>query len=245
MSNLQAQHQPEDFAQFLDSPEPLFLVGGQAVNLWALYYSEHTAELGPFVSHDVDILGNRLTLERIAKVAGAVPHFFPKRPPTNEVGVVMAKGIDGTPLIIEVLWHLHGISNEELQRVAYTVNIGSLGVAVRIPSPIALLQAKIANAAELPQAGRQDLRHVRILSSLMPAYLEDIHATAKSGKITQRQAVNNLEWLLATVASAKGRQVMQVLNIPLLSLFPQNREYAVSKWSAFMKIRLPQALGGE
>ena len=53
---------PEDFAGLLATKEPVLLVGGQAVNLWALYYHSHTAELAPFVSRDVDVLGDRETL---------------------------------------------------------------------------------------------------------------------------------------------------------------------------------------
>ncbi|MFW5803376.1 MAG: hypothetical protein ACOCWJ_05610 [Verrucomicrobiota bacterium] len=40
---------PEAFAKALAADEPLFLVGGQAVNLWGMYYWECTASLAPFV----------------------------------------------------------------------------------------------------------------------------------------------------------------------------------------------------
>ena len=54
-----APRPPEDFASLLATKEPVLLVGGQAVNLWALYYEARTVELAPFVSRDVDILGDR------------------------------------------------------------------------------------------------------------------------------------------------------------------------------------------
>src|SRR3954464_1402342 len=90
---------PEDFAPLLATKEPVLLVGGQAVNLWALYYESRTAELAPFVSRDVDVLGDRDTLTSLGKVAGTKPQFFPLRPPTNEVGVVIAKDPNGLPLL--------------------------------------------------------------------------------------------------------------------------------------------------
>ena len=34
---------PDDFAEFLEAKRPLILVGGQAVNLWALHYEKETA----------------------------------------------------------------------------------------------------------------------------------------------------------------------------------------------------------
>lgn len=40
---------PEDFAGLLATKEPVLLVGGQAVNLWALYYHSHTAKLAAFM----------------------------------------------------------------------------------------------------------------------------------------------------------------------------------------------------
>ena len=94
-----APRPPDDFARLLATKEPVLLVGGQAVNLWALYYEARTAELAPFVSRDVDVLGDRATLEELAKLAGTKPQIFPMRPPTNEVGVVIAKDAEGEPLL--------------------------------------------------------------------------------------------------------------------------------------------------
>ena len=81
---------PADFASALATAEPIMLVGGQAVNLWALYYHDQSMEFAPFVSRDADVLGDRATLEELAKLAGVKPQFFPLRPPSNEVGVTPA-----------------------------------------------------------------------------------------------------------------------------------------------------------
>jgi hypothetical protein len=103
MPSLPSEAEPrtlEDFAGLLATQEPLLLVGGQAVNLWALYYEPHTVELAPFVSRDVDVLGDRETLAALGRIAGTKPQFFPVKPPTNEVGVVIAKDARGLPLLI-------------------------------------------------------------------------------------------------------------------------------------------------
>src|SRR3954463_4092620 len=105
---------PADFANALAAPQPLLLVGGQAVNLWALYYEDRTRDLAPFVSRDADVLGDRATLEILGKLAGAKPQFFPHKPPTNEVGVVIARDATGAPLLIEVLRYIRGATNAEL-----------------------------------------------------------------------------------------------------------------------------------
>jgi hypothetical protein len=91
---------PEDFAPLLATKEPVLLVGGQAVNLWAVYYETRTVALAPFVSRDVDVLGDRETLEALGKLAGTKPQFFPVKPPTNEIGVVIAKDHNGLPQIL-------------------------------------------------------------------------------------------------------------------------------------------------
>lgn len=151
----------------LATPEPVLLVGGQAVNLWALYYDSRTADLAPFVSRDVDVLGDRETLELLGKIAGKKPQVFPMKPPSNEVGVVVAQARDGSPLLVEVLRSVHGVTKEELLTPCYTMAIGA--TQVKLPSPIALFQAKLANVADIFQDGRQDARHVQILVKLMPA----------------------------------------------------------------------------
>jgi hypothetical protein len=236
------ERQPEEFAAVLATDEPLFLVGGQAVNLWALYYRERTAGLAPFVSRDVDVLGDRETLLLIGKVAGVKPQFFTKGPATNEIGVVVATSPDGRPLPVEVLRYVHGIGNEDLCRPAYTIVLGASGVTVRVPGPVALLQAKIANLADLSQNGRQDARHVRILAQLMPAYLADLQASMAAGRLDERGMLDLLERLLAVVTPRKARRVLTDLTIPRRPLFSELEEVPPSKLSSFLTKRLPKAL---
>jgi len=231
---------PADFAGVLATKERVLLVGGQAVNLWALYYHSHTAELAPFVSRDVDVLGDRETLTALGQVAGAKPQFFPVKPPTNEVGVVIAKDSQGAPLLVEVLSSVHGVSNEELREPVYTVALGD--VLVQVPSPIALLQAKIANVADLAQSGRQDARHVMILAQLLPAYLRDMQRAAIAGGMPERQLIDYLERLLGVVTTAKAKMVLESLKIDPAGLFAGIGDQKLPKLASFLMKRLPRAL---
>ena len=231
---------PEDFAGLLATKEPVLLVGGQAVNLWALYYQSHTAELAPFVSRDVDVLGDRVTLTALGQVAGAKPQFFPVKPPTNEVGVVIAKDPHGLPLLIDVLRYVHGVSNEQLREPVYTVALGE--VQVQVPSPIVLLQAKIANVADIAQTGRQDARHVLILAQLLPAYLEDLQRVAIAGGITERQLIDYLERLVGVVTTAKARKVLLGLGLHPAGWFAALGNEELPKLAMFLDKRLPRAL---
>ena len=195
---------PEDFARLLATKETLLLVGGQAVNLWALYYHSQTAELAPFVSRDVEVLGDRETLTALGRVTGAKPQFFSVKPPTHAVGVLIAKDSQGLPLLIEVLRDVHGVSNEELREPVYTVALGD--VQVQVPSPIAILPAKIANVADLAQSGRQDARHMLILARLLPAYLRDLQRAALAGEMPERRLIDYLERLLGWSPSRRQRR---------------------------------------
>jgi hypothetical protein len=233
---------PADFAPMLATAKPLLLVGGQAVNLWALYYQERTAGLTPFVSRDADVLGDRETLKTLGKLAGAKPQFFPLRPPSNEVGVVITKDAGGQPLLIEVLRSVHGVTNEELREPIYTVAIGEGGVHVQVPGPIALLKAKIANLADLPQAGRQDSRHVIILTRLLPAYLGDLQKAASEGRIEERKFIGFLERLLAVLTSKNGQKAFAQLQIESRALFAGLKAGKLPKLQAFIEKRLPRAM---
>jgi len=234
---------PADFASILATEKPLFLVGGQAVNLWALYYENRVAALAPFVSRDVDVLGDRETLIMLAKTAGVKPQFFPLRPPTNEVGIIIAKDDNGMPLPVEVLRHIHGVTNDELRETVYTIVLAEGRVRVQVPGPIALLQAKIANVADLAQAERQDARHVRILAQIMPAYLTNVEASVAHGRMEERTLVDLLERLLSVVTDPKARKVLAELKISRQLLFAELQAKQQPKVQAFIAKRLPRALG--
>jgi len=231
---------PDDFARLLATKEPVLLVGGQAVNVWAMYYESRTTALAPFVSRDVDVLGDRETLTALGKVAGTKPQFFPVKPPTNEIGVVIAKDQQGLSLLIEVLRCVHGVTNEELREPVYTVALGE--THVQVPSPIALLQAKIANVADIAQAGRQDAHHVLILSQVIPAYLGDLQEAATGGRLEERKLIELMERLLASVTTTKSKKVFKQLELDASQLFAGLGHESLPKLRSFLEKRLTRAL---
>lgn len=234
---------PTDFADALATREPVLLVGGQAINLWALYYENRTKDLAPFVSRDVDVLGDRQTLTELAAVVGAKPQFFPLKPPSNEIGVVIAHDHDGEPLLVEVLRTVHGVTNEELRQSAFEMAIGANQVRVQVPSPITLLKAKTANVSDIAQTGRQDARHVVILAQLIPAFLDDLISATIQGRLSERELVNRLEALLTILTSAKGRKVFAALSLPAAALFRELKIASLPKVAAFVEQRLPRVIG--
>lgn len=242
----QPARRPDEFASYLRTPTPVLLVGGQAVNLWALYFRDVTDDLAPFVSADADILGNRQTLEALGRVAKIRPQFFPLKPPSNEVGVITIPGPDGNALLVEVLRSVHGVSEAELRKPAYLFELGESNTQVLVPGPIALLRAKIANAHDLKQVGRQDLKHVRILVRVLPRYLQQLADTAgadTTGQLTERMVIDYCESLLKLLQTSKSKKVFANLALSRGAIF-ENLTFvpSFSKLGRFVNVRLPRAL---
>jgi hypothetical protein len=233
---------PEDFSSYLATKEPLLVVGGQAVNLWALFYSKATAELAPFVSRDVDVLGDRNTLKEIAALAGLKPNFFSLKPPSNEVGYIAPKDASDQPLLIEVLRWVNGVKEEELLADAVIFAIGQAQVPVRVPSPVSLLKAKLANLHSINQRGRQDSKHVMILFRVIPLYLKDLIQSVGKGRRTERQVVNILGRLLDVVTAETVAGIFEALKLEPRALFDRLPSKDLPKVLAFKTHQLSRLL---
>ena len=89
MNQARDQFGLSDFDPILNQ-EPLpLLIGGQAVNLWALAFlprSPSLAALAPFLSKDCDLYGGTETLIRLAKQSGWQLEFGPKGQASPVVG---------------------------------------------------------------------------------------------------------------------------------------------------------------
>ena len=192
------------------------------------------------MSSDVEVLGDRETLTALGRVTGAKPQFFSVKPPTHAVGVLIAKDSQGASAPDRGLRDVHGVSNEELREPVYTVALGD--VQVQVPSPIAILPAKIANVADLAQSGRQDARHVLILARLLPAYLRDLQRAALAGEMPERRLIDYLERLLGVVTLAKAKKVLKSLKIDPAGFFAGLGDQRLPKQAAFLEKRLPRAL---
>lgn len=231
---------PADFAALLDTKVPVLLVGGQAVNLWALYYKDRTSDLAPFVSRDADVLGDQETLAELGRAIGVSPTFFPMHPPSNEIGFVLAKDPTGLPLLVEVLRYVNGVRNEELRDPIYEFAVGEKPITLRVPGPIALLKAKISNVAVIKQTGRQDARHVAILVRVLPAHLADLQNAAISGRITERKLLDSVELLVAAVTDQTAQRVFLELKLKPAALFSELNGEHLPKLKGFLDKRLPR-----
>lgn len=96
------------------------IIGGQAVNLWAEHYQTESppwADLRPYTSFDLDVLGSRTDLLKCSQTLNAEV-FFPD-PSENTVnsGKIVTQ-INGSELEIDFLHSPNGLSPAEVTELA-------------------------------------------------------------------------------------------------------------------------------
>ncbi len=201
--------EPRDFDEVFRRYAALPIVGGQAVNLWAEAFVVREPRLGefvPFLSKDADLFGHRLALDAAAPPPPGwiITHFSDVR--QSAVALLTKTHADGGELRVEVMRAVYGVSEKDLadaQQVEVTPNH-----IYRLPSPLRLLKAKIANTHDLTQRERpQDLKHVRMLVLICGPFLRDMHASVLAGSTPERSLTNALNELHALLASPKARAV--------------------------------------
>lgn len=217
------------------------VVGGHAVNIWALtYFSRLGLQLqpyAPFTTKDLDLWGPRKILDSLAQKYNVEITLSPPRSPG--IGyVVIPKG--ALQLKVELLTGVNGIRRIEEQN---GVQLNILGTKVRVLDAISCLKAKIANAADIDQTSRQDVKHVKIMKLCAREFAIDMLAQGNQGQISERLAVNYLEDLLETTTSPKAETVTGKWDIPFDDVMPLEaiRQSTMDKVQNFIRFRLEQS----
>jgi hypothetical protein len=220
-----------------DDQLPL-VVGGHAVNIWALaFYSRLGLQLqpyAPFTTKDLDLWGPRKILDTLAQKYNVEITLSPPRSPG--VGyVVIPKG--PLRLKVELLTGVNGIRRIEEQN---GVQLSILGTKVRVLDAISCLKAKIANAADIDQSHRQDVKHVKIMKLCAQEFTVDMIAQGNQGRISERLAVNYLEDLRETLSSSKAEMVSRKWDIVFDDVIPLDaiRQSTMEKVQNFVRFRL-------
>jgi hypothetical protein len=216
------------------------VVGGHAVNIWALTYSSRLGlqlqSYAPFTTKDLDLWGPRKILDSLAQKYDVEIILSPPRSPG--VGyVVIPKG--NLQLKVELLTGVNGIRRIEEQN---GVQLNILGTKVRVLDAISCLKAKIANAADLDQSNRQDIKHVKIMKLCAREFAVDMIVQGDQGKISERLAINYLEDLRETIASSKAKSVTRKWDILFENVMPIEaiRQSTMAKVRNFARFRLEQ-----
>ncbi|MEI6820052.1 MAG: hypothetical protein WCL19_10685 [Verrucomicrobiota bacterium] len=220
----EATGQPTEISDYSDVlrvkaglPVPV-VVGGQAANAWAIYYSKRIgrplARYRPFTSKDLDITGNRNLLEHIQRITnGAVFYSEPRSP---VIGYVEASLRDGLRKI-EVMRDVKGLGRDELAD-SIPVTVGNL--VVHLLAPIKVLKAKICNVVTLDQRDRNDVNHVQIMILCVREFILDLLASAAAGRVSQRDVVDLLEELREILLRPVAAKAEKMWNLDFDQVWP-------------------------
>ncbi len=159
------------------------------MNIWAEHYSVHDIQLAaqsPFLSKDADIMGDRTLAEKLAKTPGWTAQYFNE--PRQTAVALLWKEVPAGKLTVEVLRSDKGLAPKDLAE-SDVIELQP-GKIYRLPSPIRMMKAKLANLAEIRPTRAQDLRHVRLLLPICRHYLNDQLQNVRAGQITERNWIN-------------------------------------------------------
>lgn len=214
------------------------IVGGHAVNIWALTYAPRLGSqlnpYRPFTSKDLDLWGPKEILDGLARKYGVQVTLSPPRTP-GLGQVIIPKG--GLQLKVELLSSVNGLRSAELEN---TFDLVIQGTEVRVLDAISCLKAKIANAADLDQNHRQDVKHVRIMNICAREFAKDLLALGEQKRVSERLIINRLEDLRESITSAKADRAVQKWGLRFDDVMPVEaiRQSAMEKVQNFARYRL-------
>ncbi len=213
-----------DYATFLRdlgaSKADYFLGGGQAVNFWAEFYSgrDTAADLvqfRPFTSKDCDIWVSYAAFKYIRTRTGIGKLVEGTSPADGQLGIL---SLDTSPIVsVDLMTSIYGVPQETLPRLMErALVIGE----IRVIDPIFLFQSKCYCLLGLDQIGRQDEKHARMLTLVLPAHFEGLLGEVTGGRITQRAFINELKLLKRILKLQKVRQALHNIGTHPATLFP-------------------------
>jgi len=224
----------EIFAAFMQSEDPILLVGGHAVNVWALsYHDRATAEIAPhepLTSSDMDIYATRNALLWLGRELGGDVRFAD---PREIVLGAMEIDVGGRPFLLEALRSIKGVSVEELTEFRALVEVA--GSEILVPLPHVLLKAKLSNALELDQGDRQDVKHVKLLAVVLREYLIDLLDMVKPE--FERQVLGIIREAVAVAMSSYAARFGKAYGIEFVGFLPLERmASSTPKIASFAKV---------
>lgn len=221
MTPTRAQTTPHDYRVVCELQPAPTVVGGQAVNLWAINYLAPAIPRATLVSKDLDVVVSQESMAKLKQVPGWV--FQPRETKNwmdSRLGALRSTSPDGRPLLVEILHSVHGLNKADLQAAAY---VKSDGVIYRVLDPITMLKAKAANVRDIDQNGtppRQDRLHLRLVARCVPEFLLEVYRDAVSDPSRERNSLAVISRAFKTLQQPKTAQTLQVEGIAPASLIP-------------------------
>jgi hypothetical protein len=185
----------------------MILVGGQALAFWAAYY--HTPAPAIAVTKDVDLLGTKADVERLARGLDAKAVFPHNIATTMLVGQVLKNLPGGDYVNIDVLFRVYGnIATEAIaSRAVLAENPAG---RFRVMHPMDVLQGRLENVYGL--SAKQDehgVAQLRLAIGIARTFVDDIAAQEATGADDSGRPVvlRHLARLETLALSDAGRKV--------------------------------------
>ena len=167
--------------------EPVVLVGGHAVNVWANTFQSAIGDRlkphGALMSGDMDVYGTRGALLSLHKDLGGKLRLGG---PREIIDGTIIMGEEPDTRDIGVLRTVNGLPSIEAKD---TVILRVCGYDIPVLFPHLLLQGKLENALHLDQEGRQDVKHVKIMALVLPEFIK---FTLESARLSREKDVLKL-----------------------------------------------------
>jgi hypothetical protein len=210
----------EDFARILRAlslrQDSLALVGGQAVNAWATVYRESMGarldEHLPFTSSDIDVAGSPDLLVALHRELGGVVRVAGPRQIAHGT---LSIGDGAGAIELDVLRVVNGVKSI---RPSDTIRMELCGAVVPVLFPHLLLRGKLANAMQLEQQGRQDVKHVKVLSLVLEQFLRALVLEVRPAD--ERAVLKLLREVLEILSSPDARRFAQTYGASFRNVLP-------------------------
>jgi hypothetical protein len=211
-------------ASILRLSDGAFLVGGQALNLWAERYSA-APELevyGPYTSKDIDYFGHRQAAEKLAAALHGEVTYPTLDDMTPHTAIVTAD-VGGEHLVIDFIDTVLGVQPSKLEKLAVEISApvkfeGQAGMLlIPVMHPLHCLQSRIANRTKLHR--RDDLAERQLQASVyvLREYLREM---LKEGQLDEVTAT--LKDLFGYLRSdPEGRRSPSILTFDTISIFEE------------------------
>lgn len=229
--------------QLQEAEIDLVIVGGQAVNLWAVQYYQPLPEwdqLQPFASVDLDFYGGRVEAVQCSEVLSGQLTLAKNFDPSPNAGVVVVNW-QNRSFRIDILSSVYGLNDTEIVSTALLfVGSGALaGVELKVLHPLLCLESKLKCLRGLDQTARQDEKHVRLSILILRAFL-----TSQLSTQPVRSLLNLIERIADNLWTDTGLNAWYEYGIEVEAAIPISaiQEQSAPQWQAFMSIRWKQII---
>jgi hypothetical protein len=217
----------------------MILIGGQALAFWAAYY--HTPAPTIAVTKDVDLLGTKEDVERLARGLDAKAVFPHKVSKTMLVGQVLKDLPDGDYVNIDVMFRVYGsIATEAIANRAVLAE--NPAGRFRVMHPIDVLQGRLENVYGLSaKQNEHGVAQLRLAIDIARTFVGDIASQEATGANDSARPVvlRHLTRLESLALSDAGRKVAKRYGVHVADAIDPG---PVIHIKSFMSKKLPQLL---